>query len=413
MLRCGLLGRKLGHSYSPAIHAMLGDYRYDLIELPPQALEDFVKSDRWDGLNVTIPYKKDVVPFCDELSPLARKLGSVNTLWRRDGKIYGDNTDAYGFGVMVKRLGVSCQGKKALVLGSGGASVTAQAVLQALGAQVVVISRRGENNYENLDRHADAAILANTTPVGMYPNAGQAPLDIARLPRLEAVLDVVYNPSRTRLILDAEAAGIPCESGLWMLVAQAVRASEIFTGRDIPLETLERVYGAIRQQMENIVLIGMPGAGKTTVGKKIAQKLNREFVDCDEKFVQEAGMSIPAYFQTYGEGAFRDLETQVLAQVTQRSGLVIATGGGCVVRPENRDLLRQNGTVVWLRRALADLPIDGRPVSQSQGIQAIYQARKPLYEAFSDFAVDNTTPQEAAQAIVGAATSRPQFPPHP
>ena len=400
MLRCWLLGRKLGHSYSPAIHAMLGDYRYDLMELEPEALEDFVKSGDWDGLNVTIPYKKDVAPFCDELSPLAESLGSVNTLVRRGGKIYGDNTDAYGFQAMVERLGVSCPGKKALVLGSGGASVTAKAVLQALGAEVVVISRHGEDNYNNLERHADAAILVNATPVGMYPKAGEAPVDISRLPNLEAVLDIVYNPARTRLILDAEAAGIPCESGLLMLVAQAVRASELFTGREIPAEAVARVYAAIRQQMENIVLIGMPGAGKTTVGRLLAQTLNREFVDCDEELVREAGMEIPAYFQRYGEGAFRDLETKVLAQVTQRSRLVIATGGGCVTRPENRDLLRQNGTVVWLRRALADLPIDGRPVSQSKGIQAIYQARKPLYEAFSDFAVDNTTPQEAAQAIL-------------
>lgn len=410
MLRCGLLGGKLGHSYSPAIHAMLGDYRYDLIELEPEALEDFVKSGDWDGLNVTIPYKKAVAPFCDVLSPLAEDLGSVNTLVRRDGKIYGDNTDAYGFEAMVKRLGVSCPGKKALVLGSGGASVTAKAVLQALGVEVVVISRHGEDHYGNLDRHADAAILVNATPVGMYPKAGQAPVDISRLPNLEAVLDIVYNPARTRLILDAEAAGIPCESGLLMLVAQAVRASELFTGQEIPAEAVARVYAAIRQQMENIVLIGMPGAGKTTVGKEIAQILNREFVDCDEELVREAGMEIPAYFQRYGEAAFRDLETKVLAQVTQRSGLVIATGGGCVTRPENRDLLRQNGTVVWLRRRLEDLPVDGRPVSQSKGIQAIYQVRKPLYEAFSDFAVDNTTPQEAAQAIL----HRPlQIAPHP
>ena len=273
MLRCGLLGRTLSHSYSPAIHALLGDYRYDLIELEPEALEAFVKTGPWDGLNVTIPYKKAVVPFCDELSPLAAALGSVNTMVKRDGKIYGDNTDAYGFEAMVHHLGVDCRGKKALVLGSGGASVTAQAVLSNLGAAVTVISRSGPDNYENLHRHSDAAILVNATPVGMYPKAGQSPVDLDRLPQLEAVLDIVYNPTRTRLILDAQARSIPCESGLLMLVAQAVRASEIFTGQAIPAETLSRVVAAVARDMENVTLIGMPGAGKTTVGRILAQKL--------------------------------------------------------------------------------------------------------------------------------------------
>ena len=400
MLRCGLLGRTLGHSYSPAIHALLGTYDYPLIELAPEAVAPFVRSGDWDGLNVTIPYKKAVVPCCDVLSPLARELGSVNTLVRRDGKIYGDNTDAYGFEAMMRRLGLHCRDKKALVLGSGGASVTVQAVLKGLGAHVTVISRSGEDNYQNLHRHADAALLVNTTPVGMYPHAGLSPVDLALFPALEAVLDIVYNPVRTRLILDAQAAGIPCESGLFMLVAQAVRASELFTQTSIPAETVERVYNAIRCQMENIVLIGMPGAGKTTVGRLLAQRLNREFVDCDEEVAKAAGMDIPAYFARHGEAAFRDLETTVLAQVTQRSGLVIATGGGCVTRAQNRDLLRQNGTVVWLRRELHDLPTDGRPVSKAVGVAALYQARRPLYEAFSHFAVDNVTPQAAADAIL-------------
>lgn len=400
MLQCGLLGRTLGHSYSPAIHAMLGDYRYDLIELEPEALEDFVKHGPWDGLNVTIPYKKAVVPFCDELSPLAAALGSVNTLVKRDGKIYGDNTDAYGFEAMVRRLGVDCAGKKALVLGSGGASVTAQAVLRNLGAAVTVISRSGPDNYENLDRHGDAAILVNATPVGMYPRAGTSPVDLDLFPRLEAVLDIVYNPARTRLILDAQARSIPAESGLWMLAAQAVRASEQFTGQPIPPETLERVWRTVGRDMENIVLIGMPGAGKTTVGQLLAQKLGREFVDCDEVLVERAGMPIPDYFAKYGEAGFRQLETALLAELGQKSRLVLATGGGCVTRPENRDLLRQNGTVVWVQRPLADLPIAGRPVSQAKGVEAIFREREPLYRQFSDFAVDNTTPEAAAEAIL-------------
>ena len=400
MLRCGLLGRTLGHSYSPAIHAMLGDYRYDLIELEPEALEAFVKTGPWDGLNVTIPYKKAVVPFCDVLSPLAEALGSVNTLVKRDGQIFGDNTDAYGFEAMVRHLGVDCRGKKALVLGSGGASVTAQAVLEQLGAAVTVISRSGPDNYENLHRHGDAAILVNATPVGMYPKAGQSPVDLDRLPQLEAVLDIVYNPTRTRLILDAQARGIPCESGLLMLVAQAVRASEIFTGQAIPAETLSRVVAAVARDMENVTLIGMPGAGKTTVGRILAQKLGREFVDCDEVLVQRAGMPIPDYFAQFGEDAFRQLETALLRELGQKSRLVLATGGGCVTRPENRDLLRQNGTVVWVKRPLEALPIAGRPVSQALGVEEIYRRRQPLYEQFSDFAVDNTTPEAAAEAIL-------------
>ena len=400
MLRCGLLGRTLGHSYSPAIHAMLGDYRYDLIELEPEALEAFVKTGPWDGLNVTIPYKKAVVPFCDVLSRLAQTLGSVNTLVKRDGKIYGDNTDAYGFEAMVRHLGVDCRGKKALVLGSGGASVTAQAVLEQLGAAVTVISRSGPDNYENLHRHSDAAILVNATPVGMYPKAGQSPVDLDRLPQLEAVLDIVYNPTRTRLILDAQARGTPCESGLLMLVAQAVRASEIFTGRAIPAQTLSRVVAAVARDMENVTLIGMPGAGKTTVGRILAQKLGREFVDCDEVLVQRAGMPIPDYFAQFGEDAFRQLETALLRELGQKSRLVLATGGGCVTRPENRDLLRQNGTVVWVQRPLEALPIAGRPVSQALGVEEIYRRRQPLYEQFSDFAVDNTKPAAAAEAIL-------------
>lgn len=400
MLRCGLLGRTLGHSYSPAIHALLGDYRYDLIELEPEALEAFVKTGPWDGLNVTIPYKKAVVPFCDELSPLAAALGSVNTMVKRDGKIYGDNTDAYGFEAMVRHLVVDCRGKKALVLGSGGASVTARAVLEQLGAAVTVISRSGPDNYENLHRHSDAAILVNATPVGMYPKAGQSPVDLDRLPQLEAVLDIVYNPTRTRLILDAQARGIPCESGLLMLVAQAVRASEIFTGQSIPEETLSRVVAAVARDMENVTLIGMPGAGKTTVGRILAQTLGREFVDCDEVLVQRAGMPIPDYFAQFGEDAFRQLETALLWELGQKSRLVLATGGGCVTRPENRDLLRQNGTVVWVKRPLEALPIAGRPVSQALGVEEIYRRRQPLYEQFSDFAVDNTTPTAAAEAIL-------------
>lgn len=322
-MNCGLLGRKLGHSYSPAIHALLADYSYTLFEKEPEALEEFLKTADFQGLNVTIPYKKDVVQYCAALSPLAAELGSVNTLVRRpDGSLYGDNTDAWGFEAMAKRLGVDYAGKKALVLGSGGASVTVQAVLKHLGCTVVVISRSGPDNYDNLDRHADAAVLVNTTPVGMYPNVGGSPVELDKLPNLQAVLDVVYNPARTKLILDAEARGIPCESGLYMLVGQAVRASELWTNRKISTETLERVWKTVGGSMKNIVLIGMPGSGKSTVGQQLADKLCRTFVDADAEIVKRVG-EIPAYFQSHGEAAFRQVEAQVLAELGKQSGLVI------------------------------------------------------------------------------------------
>ena len=389
-MNCGLLGRKLGHSYSPIIHGMLAEYGYPLYEKEPEELERFLRETDFQGLNVTIPYKQDVVKYCAELSPLAAELGSVNTLVRRpDGSLYGDNTDAWGFEAMARRLDVEYAGKKALILGSGGASVTAQAVMRRLGCQVVVISRSGPDNYDNLDRHADAAILVNTTPVGMYPAAGVSPVELDRLPRLEAVLDLIYNPARTRLILDAEERGIPCQSGLYMLVAQAVRASELWTGQTISAEKLERVWRAVGASMQNLILIGMPGSGKSTVGKQLAARLGRTFVDADEEIVARVGQ-IPVFFQRHGEEAFRQVESQVLAELGKRSGLVIATGGGCVTRWENYGALHQNGAIVWVKRALDQLPTKGRPVSQRDGVEAIYEQRKPLYERFADLSVENS-----------------------
>ena len=388
-MNCGLLGRKLGHSYSPAIHALLADYEYKLYEKEPEELADFIRNGHWDGLNVTMPYKKTVIPYCDLVSPLAEELGSVNTLVRLgDGRIMGTNTDTWGFDQMLGRVGISCEGKKALVLGSGGASATVQAILRLAGAQVVVISRSGEDNYENLEKHANAAILVNTTPVGMYPNNGQSPVELDRLPRLEAVLDVVYNPARTQLILDAESRGIPCESGLYMLVAQAVQASEMWTGQTISDQKMNAVWKRIGTSMQNVILIGMPGCGKSTIGKYLAKELGRKLVDADAEIVKRIG-DIPAYFAAHGEEAFRQVETEVLRELGKQSGLVIATGGGCVTRPENYPALHQNGRIDWVRRDLSELPTNGRPVSQRDGVAAIYEARKPLYTRFADVIVDN------------------------
>ncbi len=388
-MTCGLLGRKLSHSYSPAIHGLLGSYDYALFEKEPEELEDFICHGNWDGLNVTIPYKKEAAVLCDALSDLAKQLGSVNTLVRRaDGTVFGDNTDAWGFEVMANSLPVEYMGKKALVLGSGGASVTVQAVLKKLGCEVVVISRSGENNYENLYLHKDAAILVNTTPVGMYPHNGESPVDLQNLPNLQAVLDVVYNPARTKLILDAEEMGIPCVSGLLMLVAQAARACEIWTDTKVSFEKIEEIRNIIGSSMENIILIGMPGSGKSTIGKFLAAETGRLFVDSDEEIVKKIG-DIPAFFAKNGEEVFRKVETEVLKELGKQSGLVLATGGGVVTREENYRLLHQNGRMFWLQRDLDKLPIKGRPLSQRDGAAALYEKRKPLYERFADVIVDN------------------------
>lgn len=400
MKRCGLLGEKLGHSFSPRIHQELGGYEYRLYEKSPQELDVFLKSGDFDGLNVTIPYKQTVIPYCAGLSPRAQAIGSVNTLVRRaDGSLWGDNTDYDGFFAMLEQANISLDGKKALVLGSGGASKTVQAVLRDRGASVVVISRSGPDSYDNLDRHADARLVVNTTPVGMYPKNGAAALDIRRFPRCEAVLDVVYNPARTRLMLDAEACGIPAFGGLLMLVEQARRAAEIFTGNQIDAAVTGRLTAKLARETQNIALIGMPGCGKTTVGRALADLLGRPFYDADEQIEARAGRKIPDIFAQDGEAAFRRLETEVLAELSRQSGAVIATGGGVVTREENRDLLRQNSTVVWLQRELHSLPLTGRPVSQSRPLNELAAERMPLYRAWSDAAVEVCGPEETAKAI--------------
>lgn len=391
MLKCGLLGEKLGHSYSPQIHSMLADYEYELFEKSPEELEAFLKSGEFDGLNVTIPYKKAVMPYCTELSPTAAQIGSVNTIVRRsDGSLYGDNTDAFGFENLIVHNGIEVKGKKALVLGTGGASVTAQAVLKNLGAsEVVVISRRGEDNYENIAKHADAEIIANTTPVGMYPNNGKAAVDLEMFPKLSGVLDVVYNPARTALLLQAERLGIPCAGGLYMLVSQAKRSCELFTGKSIPDSEIDRIERVLSHQMQNIVIIGMPGSGKTTVSTMLAEKLGRKIFDTDTIVSENAGMTIPEIFAVQGEAGFRRLETEATAEVGKLSGNIISTGGGVVTVAENYELLHQNGVIVWIERDTNKLARDGRPISLSSDLNELYAARLPLYERFADIKADN------------------------
>ena len=401
-MKCGLLGRKLSHSYSPMIHQALGDYDYELIEVEPDELDFLLKFGKFDGLNVTIPYKKDVIPYCDLLSPTAKMLGAVNTIVRmEDGKLMGHNTDYTGFETMLRLSNFFFKVKKVLVLGSGGASVTVCSVLHHHEATPVVISRTGENNYANLDKHADAAVIVNATPVGMYPNVGLSPIDLSLFPNLEGVLDLVYNPCRTQLILDAEARGIPAMNGLVMLVAQAKESAEWFAQRQIPYSAIRQIHRQLRLEAENIILIGMPGCGKSTVGKLLAEKLNRTFVDADEWIEGRAGISIPQIFENAGETGFRSLETQVITQIGRKSAQVIATGGGCVTKEENYPHLHQNGTIFWLQRDLDSLETAGRPLSQSGDLSKMYALREPMYRRFADYVIDNNrSPEETAMNII-------------
>lgn len=400
-MKCGLLGGKLGHSYSPQIHSHLGDYSYALFEKQPDELESFLKNGDFTGLNVTIPYKKDVIHYCDELSPKAQRLGAVNTIVRKtDGRLIGHNTDYFGFERMLKQSGLSVKGKKALILGSGGASNTAVAVLQDYGAEVIVISRTGENNYGNLSLHANAALIVNATPVGMYPKNGVSSIDLSLFRQLEGVLDMVYNPARTQLLQDAEARGIVAMNGLLMLVSQAKESAEWFLGHSISDDIISEIHKSLRCQMENIILIGMPGSGKSTVGTILAEMTGKKLVDADAYLAEKAGRPIPEIFATDGECAFRAFETEVLSELGKQSGLIIATGGGCVTKERNYPLLHQNGTLFCLERDIFKLPTDGRPLSQRTKVEEMYRTRKPMYERFANHDIDNNGDPAAAAAQI-------------
>ena len=405
MKKFGVIGRKLGHSYSPQIHAELGDYAYGVYEMEPEELESFLHTTDLDGFNVTIPYKKAVIPHLCRISREAELLGSVNTVVRTPEGLYGDNTDYYGFSYMLEKSGFSLAGKKALVLGNGGVCPTVCAVLSDRGAgEVVVISRSGENNYDNLDRHADAALIVNTTPVGMYPEAGVSPLETLDIfPRLECVLDLIYNPFQTALMAQAQAKGIASLGGISMLVAQAKRASELFVQTDIADAVTERVVASIVCRQRNIVLIGMPGCGKSTLGRALAKKLDRTFVDTDEEIVKEAGRPIPEIFANEGEDAFRRLESRVLARVGKQSAQVIATGGGVVTREENYPSLSQNGVLIFIERELSQLARDGRPLSLNNSLEEMYAKRLPLYRRFADGTVfGNGNVEETTEKLMEA-----------
>ncbi len=382
----GLLGEKLGHSFSPQIHRALAGYDYQLLPTPPEAVEDLFRRRPFRGLNV---------------DPRARAIGAVNTVVNRAGRLTGYNTDLDGLMYLARRTGVDMAGKKVVVLGSGGTSHTACAAARELGAaQVITVSRRGEDNYGNLSRHAGAQVLINTTPVGMYPHNGASPVSLDAFPQLTGVLDVVFNPLRTALILAAEERGLPCAGGLAMLVAQARRASELFTGSPIPDGRTEEVLRELTGQVRNVVLIGMPGCGKSAVGRELARRMGRPFADLDKLIEEQAGRTIPEIFAQEGEAAFRSLESQVVREAGRETGRVVSTGGGVVTRQENRAPLRQNGVIVHLTRDLSLLSKKGRPVSQGTDLGELWAQRAPLYRAFADITVENSgTIQETAGKI--------------
>ncbi len=410
----GLLGRRLGHSWSPQIHERLGSAPYELVEREPGDLEGLVRAGSWRGLNVTIPYKRDAARLADVRSPAVERLGAANTLVRDGvGRIVAENTDVLGFAWMLsrfcrERLGESARdalgGRKVLVLGSGGAGqAVAYALAEVAGATPCVISRSGRETYETLaERHGDAVLLVNTTPVGMFPACPASPVEegtLARLDGLRGVLDVVYNPCRTGICMAAERLGLPSESGLPMLVAQALYASELFQGRDLDDALVPAIEREIAARTQNVVLVGMPGAGKTSCGRALARDLGRPFVDLDEAIELACGRTPAQIIREDGEEAFREEETRVTSSYGGRSGLVIACGGGVVTRERNYPLLHQNGTIVFLDRPVSELSDAGRPVSQAKGVERVAQERMGLYRSWADVTVACTGSAEGDAAL--------------
>ncbi len=387
----GLLGKTLKHSYSKVIHKKLGDYEYNLIELLPDKFEDFVKANEYAGYNVTIPYKKDIMPYLDVIDSSAEDIGAVNTVVKRGDKLYGYNTDFNGMKYTVLRAGIEVSGKVVAILGTGGTSNTAKAVFKSLGARLILtVSRSGEINYDNVYERQDVEIIVNTTPVGMYPLTDNSPIDLSKFSKLVGVVDVVYNPFITKLIYQANSLGIKCADGLPMLVAQAKFASELFNDIKISDSVIEKVIADLRSEKLNIVLVGMPGSGKSTVGRQIAKQLGREFIDTDKEIERRIGMSIPEYFEKYGETEFRKVEKTVCAEVGANNGKIIATGGGVVKDFANKFFLKQNGRIYYLCRSIDKLCMEGRPLSKDRdAVKKLYDERKDAYEFFADKKVDN------------------------
>lgn len=407
-MKYGLIGEHLKHSYSCEIHAQIADYEYELHELPPSGLGEFLKKREFNAINVTIPYKQDVIPYLDEISDTAKRIGAVNTIVNRNGRLYGDNTDFAGMLALAKHIGVDMKGRKVLNLGTGGASKTGHALAEYMGAQsVYYVSRSGKDgsiSYEQaVTEHSDAQIIINATPVGMFPKQDGRPIDISAFPKLEGVIDAIYNPLRTNLILDAQERGIPAEGGLYMLSAQAVHASAVF--RDIPLDEslVDKAFKSVKNDKQSIVLIGMPSSGKTTVGRILAEKCGKQLADTDEYIVRKIGMPISDFFAKHGEAEFRKIEKETVAELSATGGRIIATGGGAVLDAENVRALKQNGVLVFLDRRPENLiATDDRPLaSRRSALEKLYAERYDIYCAAAELHIDaNTTPEAEADAIL-------------
>lgn len=394
----GLIGRTLKHSYSKVIHNLLGDYDYDLYEIESDSLKKFVDSKDVTGFNVTIPYKSAIIPFLDEIDDAAKAIGAANTVVTENGKRIGYNTDFAGMKYMLARADIDLKDKAVMILGTGGTSKTASAVAAELGAkEIITVSRSGPVNYENCYEKKDVRVIINTTPVGTFPNNYEKPLDISRFKNLEGVADVVYNPSLTEIANDARDAGLKYVNGLYMLVAQAKYAYEKFFSVKSDDSIIDEIYAKISAENRNVVLIGMPGSGKSTIGRAVAKELNREFVDTDEEIEKATKTDIPTLFRKKGEEYFRKLESEVIRDVCKGTRKVIATGGGAVKDIKNRYPMRSNGKIFYIDRALELLASDGRPLSKSKAdIERLYEERKDKYEAFADVKIRNCKDIETA-----------------
>ena len=406
-MKYGLIGEHLSHSFSGEIHRLLGAPDYELVELSPETVADFFAKRDFIGVNVTIPYKETVLPLLDEITSEAAAIGAVNTVLNRGGRLIGHNTDFAGLSALFDRVGTDPAGKKVLILGTGGTARTALAVCRARGAAAVLrVSRSAKPDAVTYDEayraHADADIVVNATPVGMYPEAENCPLDVSRFSRLSAVIDAIYNPLRTHLVLAARARGIPAEGGLYMLAAQGVAAAGLFLGRDFPADTAEKLHARLLADKENIVLTGMPGSGKTTVGRALAAAMHRPFFDTDEEIVKAAGCDVPTLFKTESEVGFRARECAVIRHLAPTCGTIIATGGGAVLRDENVTALKQNGRVFFLDRDPENLtPTGDRPLAADRAaLMARYRERIDRYRATADVVTDvNGSAEQVAERI--------------
>ena len=407
-MRYGLIGEHLRHSYSCEIHAQIADYEYELHEVEPSKLGEFMTRREFEAINVTIPYKQDVIPYLDGISDTARSIGAVNTVVNRNGRLYGDNTDFAGMLALAKHAGVDMKGKKVLILGTGGASKTGYALAEHMGAaSVYCVSRSGKDGsitYEQaVSEHGDAQVIINATPVGMFPKQDGRPIDISHFPRLEGVLDAIYNPLRTNLVLDAQERGIAAEGGLYMLSAQAVHASAVFLDKAPDESLVEKAFRSVRNDKRSIVLIGMPSCGKTTVGGILAEKCGRELDDTDEYIVKRIGMPISDFFARHGEAEFRRIEKETIAELAATGGRIIATGGGAVLDPENVRALKQNGVLVFLDRSPEKLiATDDRPLaSRRDALERLYAERYEIYRAAAEVRIDaDLTPEAEADAVL-------------